>query len=242
MAIRAATIPDARRGPKGTWNAVRSPGISWREPREDPAASRRPLDHPRRRDGRAPVSAHAGSRETRRPVRRPLPHHRFRAQQLHQLRPHEDQGPDAVQVELAHRAHHPHLAPQLRHRPVRGPRAGPDAPRTPLVPGDGGRGLPEPRPDLRRGARARLRVRRRPHLHDGREPDAPRPRGGRARPHDRGDSRADRRGLAVRHPRGRRGRADRQLPREARRAPPDARAARSSRSRRWAITSSARAS
>ncbi len=190
---------------------------------EDPPASRRALRRPRGRPGGAALPAHAGPREARRSVRRPLPDHRLRPEQLRELRPHEGQGPHAVQVELAHRAHHPHLAPHVRHRAVRRPRARPDAARPALVPRHGRRRLPEPRPRLRRGAVARLRVRRGPHLRHGHQPDARVPRGRRARPHDRGVPRPAQGGLAFRDPRGRRRRADPRLRGEAGRAAPDPR-------------------
>ena len=110
----------------------------------------------------------------------------------------------AVQVAVADRApapglaDHRHPARLLRHR-----RAAPDALRPGLVPRHRRRRAPEPERGRRLQPRRRGRLRRRPHLPDGRQPDAGLPPGVGRRRHGRRAPGAAGGGLAVRRARRR---------------------------------------
>ena len=90
----------------------------------------------------------------------------------------QDRRADAVQEPQPRPPHRDDLAALAAARQLRHAGAGADAARAALVRGLGRRDLPEPQPDLRRAARLRLRVRRRPHLPHGPAAD------GRAAPRD----------------------------------------------------------
>src|SRR5215217_3183784 len=72
-------------------------------------------DGPGRRKRRAPVSAHRPARQARRSVRREIPHYRFYAQQLLELRPPKGRRPHSIQIPLA-RPSHPHRLAYLKRR------------------------------------------------------------------------------------------------------------------------------
>ena len=126
--------------------------------------------------------ADQGSRQAGRLLRRALPHHRLRAEQLHQLRAAPDLHRHAVQVAVAQPAH-PH---GLEHR-VGGARrvhrdsAAAEARRRALVSGHGRRGLPEPLLDHAREPALPDRAVRRSRLQDGLRADAALPSGARRR-------------------------------------------------------------
>ncbi len=170
----------------------------------------------RRRRGRAASPADAGPRQAGGLLRRPLPHHRLRPQQLHQLGPPARLHRHPVQVALA-QPPHPH---GLEHR-LRGARrvhrdpAAAEARGRELVPGHRGRRLPEPLLDRAREPAARDRPRRRPRVQDGLRPDAalsPGARRGRDHRHDRDAGRGI---AAVRHRAGGRSGSRHRVPGEA---------------------------
>ena len=139
------------------------------EPRGERMASRRRArDRARRRRGQAADAADRRPRQAGRAVRRAVPAGRLRAVQPGQRRLPADVRADAVQVALARPAHHDDLADvdaarQLRHaRCPAQQRLGPA-----VVHRQRRRDLPEPQPRLRRGARLRRRLRRRPRLPHG---------------------------------------------------------------------------
>ena len=150
---------------------------------EEPCrARRRPRHRPRRRRRRAALPADEGARQAGRLLRRAVPHHRFHAQQLHQLRAAPDLHRHAVQVALAQPPH-----PHGLERRVRGARrvhrdpAAAEARRRALVPGHGRRGLPEPLLDHAREPAPPDRAVGRPRLQDGLRADAAVPPGARRR-------------------------------------------------------------
>ena len=154
---RGAPRADHRRG-RGDRGARR-----W----EGAADARRLRDRAGRRRGQAARAADARPRQAGRAVRRQLPADRLRALEPRQRRLPPDRRPHAVQEPLARPPHLDHLAAVAAARQLRRAGAGADAPRAALVRGLGRRHLPEPQPALRRAARHRDRVRRRPHLPHG---------------------------------------------------------------------------
>ena len=173
-------------------------------------------------------------------LRRAVPHHRLRAEQLHQLGAAAHLHRHAVQVALAQPAH-PH---GLEHRlggarRVRRDPAAAEARRRALVSGHGRRGLPEPVLDRAREPAPPDRAVGRPRLQDGLRADAAASTRSAAPP-----SRSPTIEVPIadaqplRHHRGRRGRARHRLPGEAARSRRRFPARPTSRSRRWASTSS----
>ena len=100
--------------------------------------------------------ADEGPRQAGRLLRRPVPHHRLHAQQLHQLRAAPHLHRHAVQVAVAQPPHPHGLERRLggARRVHRDPAAA-EARRRALVPGHGRRGLPEPLLDHAREPAAR---------------------------------------------------------------------------------------
>ena len=112
------------------------------------------------------VPADQGTRQTRRPLRREVSHHRLRPEQFHQLGHLFRLRADAVQEPVAAAAPQRRMAVRRpAEDPVHHPGAGPDALRgRNLVPGHGRRHLPEHQPGgAGRSARGG-HLRRRPHL------------------------------------------------------------------------------
>ena len=200
---------------------------------------RRPGDRAGRRRRRTARAAHARARQAGRVFRRPVPHHRLRPEQLHQLRTPPHLHRDAVQVALAQPPHPPGMDGRVggARRVHRDPAAA-KARRRALVSRHGRRGLSEPllrhprKPALRRRARGRSR------LQDGLPEDAALPPGHGGGGHAGGDRSADRGRQAIRHRRGRRDRSGHGVSREAGRIRRRCPGNRASRSRRWASTSS----
>ena len=121
-----------------------------------------------------------GPRQAGRLLRRAVPHHRLRAEQLHQLRPAAHLHRHPVQVAVAQPAH-PH---GLEHRlggarRVRRDPAAAEARQRALVPGHGRRRLPEPLLDHAREPAAPDRALRRSRLQDGLRAHAALPPGAR---------------------------------------------------------------
>jgi hypothetical protein len=146
---------------------TRVPGVRYRRARTARAHHLRGHD-PRGRGRKTARAADPRPRQAGRPVRRAVSADRLRAVELRQLRDQQDLGADAVQGRVAHAAPRARLAARAAARPLRRAGAGDDEPRPALVPGQRRRGLPEPGRDRERVARLRLRLRRRPHLQDGR--------------------------------------------------------------------------
>ena len=145
-------------------------------------ARRQPRHRARRRRRRAALSADEGARQAGRLLRRPVPHHRLRAQQLHQLRAAPHLHRHAVQVALA-QPPHPH---GLEHRVggarrVRRDPAAAEARQRALVSGHGRRRLPEPLFDHAREPAAPDRAVGRSRLQDGLRAHAALPPGARRR-------------------------------------------------------------
>ena len=170
----------------------------------------------------------------------PVPHHRFRPEQLHQLRPAADLHRHAVQVALAQPPHPDGLEHRLGGaRRVRRDPAAAEAGQRALVSGHGRRGLPEPLLDHAREPAVPDRAVGRSRLQDGLRPDAALPPGAQARRSRwrRSKCRSPRRsrfGIVAIDDAGARHR----LPGEAEAIRARFRARRTSRSRRWASTSS----
>ena len=115
--------------------------------------------------------ADAGTGQARGLLRRALPHHRLRPEQLHQLRAPPDLHRHPVQVALAQPPHPHGLERRLRGaRGVHRDPAAPEAGGRELVPRHGRRRLPEPVLDRARASPVRRRPRRRPRLQDGLQP------------------------------------------------------------------------
>ena len=148
----------------------------------------------RRRQGNPALSADQGARQAGGPVRRQVPDHRFRPEQLHQLGHLLDLRAHAVQQPVAAAAPERRLAVRrAAEDPVHHPGAGADAlAGRDLVPGHGRRDLPEHQPD-RAGRPARGGdLRRRSHLpHEHHEHDRV-PRAEKRRGHRGRDSGATR--------------------------------------------------
>ena len=146
---------------------------------------------------------------------------------------------DPVQVALAGPAHHHDLADVDAARQLRHPGAGAAAARPALVHRQRRRDLPVPEPGLRRAARLRRRLRRRPRLPHGPVADGRAAHRVRRRRDRRRHPGAAARGHRVRRHRDRRRRpGDRGVPREAGRPAGPARRPGRVASRRWATTSS----
>ena len=208
--------------------------------KRDVRASRRHArDRARRRRRRAALSANQRSGQAGRLLRRPLPDHRLRAQQLHQLRAAPDLHRHAVQVALAQPPRPHGLEHRLggARRVHRDPAAA-EARRRALVPGHGRRRLPEPLLDHAREPAARHHPVGRPRLQDGLRADAPLPPGAERR----GDARRDRSAGRRRPAASASSPIDEQERvtgfQEKPRRPARSRARRISRSPRWASTSS----
>ena len=118
-------------------------------------ARRGPGHRARRGCGRAALAPDAGSRQAGGLLRRPVPDHRLRPQQLHQLRPAPHLHRHAVQVALAQPPHPAGLEHRVggTRRVHRDPAAA-EARRRAVVPGHGRRGLPESLLHRPRGIRA----------------------------------------------------------------------------------------
>ena len=128
------------------------------------------------------LSAHQGTRQAGRALWREIPHHRFRAQQFHQLRHLFDLRADPVPQPVAAAASERRLAVRRpAEEPVHHPRARADAlARRDLVSGHGRRHLPEHQPGRTGRPACGGHLRRRSHLpHEHREHDrVPRAEGG----------------------------------------------------------------
>ena len=182
---------------------------------------------------------HRAPLQARHALRRQVPHRRFRALELRQLRHPPDLDPDAVQGAVADPARAARLElPARRVRRVRRGDSGAAADRAALVPRHRGCGAPEPRADPVAPPQARAGAGRRSHLQDGLRSDDRLPRG-EGRRHHRGRGRgagarvaplrrADRHRVEPGHP----------LRREAAAAGHAPRPARQRSSPRWASTSS----
>ncbi|KAJ1683515.1 hypothetical protein LUZ63_021269 [Rhynchospora breviuscula] len=90
-------------------------------------------NHPRRRRGKATHAPHGRSRQTRRPLRRPVPPDRLRHLEPHQFGPASARRADAVQVAQPRPSHLADVAHVADARVVRGIRPRPAAPRKALV-------------------------------------------------------------------------------------------------------------
>ena len=154
-------------------------------------------------------------------LRRPLPHHRLRAQQLHQFGAAPHLHRHAVQVAVAQPPHPHGLGHRLRGaRRVRRDSAAAEARQRALVPGDGGRRVPESLFDHRREPALPDRALWRSRLQDGLRAHAAVPPGARRGGHARDDRGSDRRGEPLRHHRDRREGARHRVPGKAARTPP----------------------
>ena len=170
---------------------------------------------PGRRCGEAACSPHRRPGQAGGAVRRQLPADRLRALQPRERRDPADRRPDAVQEPQPRPAHHADLADVAAARQLRDPGAGAAAARPALVHRQRRRDLPEPQPDLRRAARHRRRLRRRPRVPHGPGPDGRPAPADRCRGDHRRAARAAEGGHGVRrHRRRRRGQGAR-LPGEA---------------------------
>ena len=180
-----------------------------------------------------------GPGQAGRAVRRLLPADRLRAVQPGQRGLPADRGADAVQVALARPAHLADLAAVDAARQLRRPGAGAAAPRPAVVPRQRRRDLPVDEPDQRRAARHHRGVRRRPRLPDGRLADGRGAHRVRRRRDGRRHPGAAQGGLAVRRDQDRRRRRRRsRSSSRSRPTRPGWSTPPTSRSPRWATTSS----
>ena len=177
------------------------------------------------RGGRGPAAlpADARPREARRPLRRPLPHHRHRPLELRQLGPVAHQGAHAVQERVARGAHRAQLAARAHPRSVHRGDPGAAAHRArrgtaarPTPSGSASTSSTTSSPSSCASSAATTSTRwtcaRWSLFHQ--EAKRRRDRRGHPRPAARG--------ARLRRPRGRRGRAHRRLPREGREPADDA--------------------